>query len=103
MTKIHTVSLEFLRHGPAHNQLLSPLTQYLGLCGNYGASTVRVPYEHQEFLSRLKSLRYSMGEGDDAARRQSDLNKTSGDMQKSLPLFQDSVHRWGPYTGRERR
>lgn len=84
MSKIHTVSLEFLRHGPAHNQLLSPLTQYLGLCGNYGASTVRVPYEHQEFLSYLKSLRYSIDEGDDVGRRQSDLNKTAEDMAEIL-------------------
>jgi len=84
MTKIHTVSLEFLRHGPAHNQLLSPLTQYLGLCGNYGASTVRVPYEHQEFLSRLKSLRYSIDGGDDVERRQFDLNKAAEDMAEIL-------------------
>jgi hypothetical protein len=84
MTKIYTVSLEFLRHGPAHNQLLSPLAQYLGLCGNYGASTVRVPYEHQEFLSRLKSLRYGIDGRDDVERRQFDLTKTAEDMAGML-------------------
>ncbi|NTW06955.1 MAG: hypothetical protein HGA29_03825, partial [Syntrophaceae bacterium] len=77
MKKINKVSLEFLRHGPAHNQLLSPLTQYLGLCGNFGACTVQVTYEHQEFLSRLKSLRYNLGATDDIERRQQDLNETS--------------------------
>jgi len=84
MAKVHTVSLEFLRHGPVHNQLLSPLTQYLGLCGNYGASTVRVPYEHQNFLSRLNSLRYSSEGGDDVERRQSDLSKTAEEMTEIL-------------------
>ncbi|MEN6330789.1 MAG: CHAT domain-containing protein [Smithella sp.] len=77
MKKINKVSLEFLRHGPAHNQLLSPLTQYLGLCGNFGACTAQVTYEHQEFLSRLKSLRYNLGATDDIERRQQDLNETS--------------------------
>jgi hypothetical protein len=84
MTKIQTISLEFLRHGPAHNQLLSPLTQYLGICGNYGASTVRVPYEHQEFLSRLESLRYGINGGEEAERRQFDLTKTAEDMAEVL-------------------
>ena len=28
---IRTVTVEFLRKGPAHNQLLSPLTDYIGL------------------------------------------------------------------------
>jgi hypothetical protein len=84
MAKVHTVSLEFLRHGPVHNQLLSPLTQYLGLCGNYGASTVRVPYEHRDFLSRLNSLRYSIEGGGEVERRQSDLSKTAKEMTEIL-------------------
>ncbi|NTW76718.1 MAG: CHAT domain-containing protein, partial [Syntrophaceae bacterium] len=84
MKKINKVSLEFLRHGPAHNQLLSPLTQYLGLCGNFGACTVQVTYEHQEFLSRLKSLRYNLGATDDIERRQQDLNETSEDITNIL-------------------
>src|SRR5688572_33344192 len=29
---IRRVSVEFLRPGPAHNQLLSPITQYLAVC-----------------------------------------------------------------------
>lgn len=82
MARISTISLEFLRHGPAHNQLLSPLTQYLGLCGNYGANTVRVPYEHQEFLSLLESLRYNDGGRNDVQRRQLDLNKTAEEMAR---------------------
>ncbi|MEN6319076.1 MAG: CHAT domain-containing protein [Syntrophaceae bacterium] len=94
MKKVHKVGLEFLRHGPAHNQLLSPLTQYLGLCGNFGACTVQVTYEHQKFLSRLKSLRYNIGGADDAERRQQDLNETSDnitDILASVPGLKTSL------------
>ena len=84
MTKVNRINLEFLRHGPAHNQLLSPLTRYLGLCGNSGACTVQVPYEHQDFLSRLKSLRYGMGGTDDAERRQLDVSRTAQDITNIL-------------------
>ncbi len=58
---MRTVTLEFLRHGPPNNQLLSPLTQYLALCGNRPAVTVNVGFEHADFLSRLRSLRYESG------------------------------------------
>lgn len=84
MTKINRVCLEFLRHGPAYNHLLSPLTRYLGLCGNAGACTVQVPYEHQDFLSLLKSLRYGLGGADDAERRQIDVSRTAQDITNIL-------------------
>jgi len=58
MKNIKTVKLEFLRSGPPHNQLLSPLTQYLATAGRHEAVTVQVPYEHQSFLSRLQYLSY---------------------------------------------
>jgi hypothetical protein len=32
---MRTITLELLRHGPAHNQLLSPLTPCLALCENH--------------------------------------------------------------------
>jgi hypothetical protein len=51
-----TVTLELLRHGPAHNQLLSPLTQYLALCGNHPAVTVSAPFEHKQMTARLWDL-----------------------------------------------
>jgi hypothetical protein len=56
--RIKRVRLEFLRHGPQHNQLLSPLTRYLALCDNYSSETVSVPYEHREFLARNWYLNY---------------------------------------------
>jgi hypothetical protein len=53
---VHTIRLELVRHGPPHNQLLSPLTPYLALCNNQGAETVHVPMEHAEHLDRLVGL-----------------------------------------------
>ena len=53
---MRTIQLEILRHGPPHNQLLSPLTEYLALCENHPAVTVRLPFEHADFLLRLKAL-----------------------------------------------
>src|SRR5262245_64596119 len=58
MSEIRNVKLELLRQGPAHNQLLSPLTPYLALCGADGPVTVHLPFEHQQLLTRLARLRY---------------------------------------------
>lgn len=58
---IRTVTLELLRHGPAHNQLLSPLTPYLALCGNHDAETVHVGFEHLQLMRRIRALRYEEG------------------------------------------
>ena len=57
-SNVSTVTLELLRHGPRHNQLLSPLTQYLAVCGRYDPVTIHMPYEHQQMLLRLRALRY---------------------------------------------
>jgi hypothetical protein len=58
---MRTVTLELLRHGPAHNQLLSPLTPYLALCGNHDAETVNVGFEHLQLMRRIEQLRYMGG------------------------------------------
>jgi CHAT domain len=58
---MRTITLELVRHGPAHNQLLSPLTQYLALCENHPAVTLQLPLEHNEMLYRLSALAYRMG------------------------------------------
>ncbi len=59
---MRTIQLEILRHGPPHNQLLSPLTEYFALCENHPAVTLRVPFEHAEFMLRLRSLQYKRDE-----------------------------------------
>jgi hypothetical protein len=51
--QVRLVNVEFLRPGPPQNQLLSPLTQYLALCGDAGAGVV-IPYEHATFERKLK-------------------------------------------------
>jgi hypothetical protein len=56
------ITFELLRHGPPHNQLLSPLTDYLALCGNHAAVTLRMPFEHNQVLHRLRALSYLLGE-----------------------------------------
>jgi hypothetical protein len=61
MSDIRNVKLELLRPGPAHNQLLSPLTPYLALCGADGPVTVHMPFEQRQILTRLQRLRYSIG------------------------------------------
>jgi hypothetical protein len=63
--QIRLVHVEFLRPGPPHNQLLSPLTQYLAIAGDSGAGVVTVQYEQAEFSRRLKELRYESGDSED--------------------------------------
>ncbi len=58
---LRTITLELLRHGADHNQLLSPLTQYLALSGNHDAETVSVELEHLQLLRRLSDLRCQGG------------------------------------------
>jgi len=81
---MHTITLELLRHGPAHNQLLSPLTPYLALCENHGAVTMHVPFEHNQFLHRLDALGY--GVTDDARIFQlKDTAAVLGEMLGTVP------------------
>jgi hypothetical protein len=80
MRHTRTVTLELLRHGPPHNQLLSPLTQYMALCGNHPSSTISVPLEHNQFLFRQRALRYK----DSQASRQYQLEDIAQIMAKVL-------------------
>jgi hypothetical protein len=61
-----TITLELLRHGPAQNQLLSPLTAYLALSGNHAAETVHVGFEHVQMLRKMRGLRYQDGRAAEA-------------------------------------
>lgn len=79
-----TVELQLLRHGPSHNQLLSPLTDYLALCGDHPSSSLRIPLEHSALLTRLRALRYH----DSEETRRSQLDETSrivSDAMASVP------------------
>jgi CHAT domain len=61
VSAVRTVTLELLRHGSDHNQLLSPLTPYLALSGNHDAETVHVQLEHMQLFRQLSDLRYPGG------------------------------------------
>lgn len=63
MTRFHQVKLEFIRPGPQHNQLLSPLTPYIALCGEGSPVTFHIDIEHHQLLSRLERLRYVTSDG----------------------------------------
>jgi len=63
MSRFHTVKLELIRPGPAHNQLLSPLTPYIALCGNESPVTFHIELEHRKLLTGLARLRYVNRDG----------------------------------------
>ncbi|HET9211754.1 MAG TPA: hypothetical protein VFR03_15205, partial [Thermoanaerobaculia bacterium] len=81
---MRTITLELLRHGPAHNQLLSPLTPYLALCQNHGAVTLYVPFEHHQFLYRLSALGYRINE-DSRIFQLNDTARVMGEILAMIP------------------
>lgn len=89
---MRTITLELLRHGPAHNQLLSPLNHYLALCENHPAVTLQIPMEHHELLHRLSALSYRMG----AQAREFQLRDTArfiGDLLAGIPGLTADMNR----------
>jgi hypothetical protein len=93
---MRTITLELLRHGPAHNQLLSPLTPYLALCENHPAVTFNVPFEHNQFLHQLRALSYKIKD----ESRTFQLNDTArilGELLAEIPglLAESSKGSWG--------
>lgn len=84
-------TLELLRGGPPHNQLVSPITEYLALCGDAAPHTLRLPFEHGDLTDRLLLLSYALGTGrDPESLRQSELERLSrelGDVMGSIPAF----------------
>ena len=92
--KIQDVVLELVRPGPAHNQLLSPLTPYVALCGGDSPVSVHMPFEHQQLLTRIQRLRYELetGSGSEAqiAQRQAELHEMGtelGDVLGDIPTL----------------
>ena len=81
---IRTVTVELLRAGPRHNQLISPLTQYLGICGNAPAGRVTLPYEHGDMEQRLQELRYGVTSDADPTRPSKMLDRTGLEMADIL-------------------
>ncbi len=63
MAVFKNVTLELVRPGPPHNQLLSPLTPYMALCGEGSPVTFHINLEHRKLLNRLRRLRYVTKDG----------------------------------------
>lgn len=91
MSVIRNVKLELLRSGPSHNQLLSPLTPYIALCGAEGPVTINLPFEHRQLLNRLSRLRYAV-EGQEIPVQQReaevlDIGETLGAVLGEVPTL----------------
>ena len=84
-------TLELLRGGPPHNQLVSPITEYLALCGDAAPHTLRLPFEHGDLTNRLQVLRYALGTAQQVEQmRQLELERLSrelGTLFGSIPAF----------------
>ncbi len=88
---IRSVTVELLRSGPSHNQLLSPLTLYLGICDEAEAGIVTLPFEHAAFLRRIGVMRY---EEHKAADKLPELRAMGVEMAKvlgSIPRLPGSI------------
>ncbi len=89
--QVRLVNVEFLRPGPPQNQLLSPLTQYLAVCGDAGAGVMTVPYEHATFERKLKELRYETGDPGDRLAMLHDVGVDMGRILGSVPGLPGSL------------
>ncbi|MBU1342739.1 MAG: CHAT domain-containing protein [Proteobacteria bacterium] len=91
MSEIRNIKLEILRPGPAHNQLISPLTPYLALCGADGPVTVNLPFEQRQLLVRLERLRYFIKDAKVAQSQREaelrELGETIGQMFGQVPAL----------------
>lgn len=95
MSNVRSIKLELLRPGPAHNQLLSPLTPYIALCNGDGPTTLYMPFEHHQLLNRLERLRY-LSDGKEISQQQSDsevhdLGRLLGGVLSKIPTLISSL------------
>jgi hypothetical protein len=84
--RVYPVSVELLRKGPPHNQLLSQITDYVALCGNLGAEPVHLPFNHLEHEMRLERLSYV-----DAAARDETRRYTLDEMAASMTTILEQI------------
>ena len=91
---MRTITLELLRHGPAHNQLLSPLTPYLALCEDHEAVTLQVKLEHRSLLHQLRALSYQLGE-ETRAHEVQDSGRFMADLLAQVPGLAAELNRSG--------
>ncbi|HSJ92137.1 MAG TPA: CHAT domain-containing protein [Ilumatobacter sp.] len=83
-SQVRRVEVELLRRGPRHNQLLSPLTDYLAMCGDQAGCVVHVPWEHEEVLHLLEDLRYRVSSADPTRRARHVLDRAGAGLASML-------------------
>ena len=81
---MNEIRLEFVRNGPPHNQLLSPLTQYLAICGDHPVAAVGVPFEHRDLMTRLRRLGAAGGGEAERAAAEEEIRFLSAEMGRIL-------------------
>ncbi len=82
--QIRKVNVELLRAGPRHNQLLSPLTQYLGICGDNPAGVVTLPYEQARFERMREEFRYEVSAAENPGRLAGVIDQAGTEMAQIL-------------------
>ncbi len=82
--QIRKVNVELLRAGPRHNQLLSPLTQYLGICGDNPAGVVTLPFEQARFERMREEFRYEVSAADNPGRLAGVIDEAGTEMAQIL-------------------
>jgi CHAT domain/D-alanyl-D-alanine carboxypeptidase/Putative peptidoglycan binding domain len=95
---MRNITLELMRHGSDHNQLLSPLMPYLAVCENAPVTSLQQPFEHEELMTRLSALSYPNG-GTGAsefvesqrAHQLSDLGRALGRMLSAVPGLTSAI------------
>ena len=92
--RVRRVEVELLRQGPRHNQLLSPLTDYLAICGDFPGGVVNVPYEQSDAQNLLDDLRYTVS-STESSERLTNVRDRAG---AQLATMLDAVPgpRWDP-------
>lgn len=81
---MRTIVLELLRDGPPHNQLLSPLTKYMALCGEHAGIALQLGFEHAQWLARMAALSYRDSE-DTRVLQLADVAAAMGGLMAQVP------------------
>ena len=104
MAVFNDIELEIVRRGPAHNQLLSPLTSYIALCGRSRPVTFSIDLEQHELMDRISRLRYFETDGDSAQyitepQRQAAVISMGAEIGKIFAKLRNLLHEQGRALG----
>lgn len=89
--RVRRVTAELIRTGPAHNQLMSPLVQYIGVCDGAEAGLVNLPYEHSKFHRRMVAIRNIETDEGPAHAAVNELSAEVARLLGSIPRLPGSI------------